>query len=180
MRRVAVVGNSGSGKSTVGRALATRLGVPFVELDSIFHQAGWTPLPREEFRARVAGIVAGDGWVVDGNYSAVRDVVWARADTVVWFDLPRHKVMRQLTGRTLGRMLLGRELWNGNKESLRNLLSRDPEKSILVWAYRKHATYRARYAQAATDPAFGHLAFVRITSRRDAVRLMEGAIDLMD
>jgi adenylate kinase family enzyme len=89
VRRVSVVGNSGSGKTRLGRMLAERLGVPFVELDAIFHQAGWQPLPPEEFRARVEAAAAGDGWVIDGNYSTVRDLVWARADTVVWFDLPR-------------------------------------------------------------------------------------------
>lgn len=83
-----MVGNSGSGKSTLGAALAARLGVPYVELDSIFHQPGWAELPRHEFRARVGALVGGDTWVIDGNYTAVRDLVWARADTVVWIDLP--------------------------------------------------------------------------------------------
>src|SRR5215475_11726512 len=84
VQRVSVVGVSGSGKSTLGRELAGRLAVPFVELDAIFHQPGWTPLPEDEFRRRVAEIAAGDGWVIDGNYSAVQPLVWERADTVVW------------------------------------------------------------------------------------------------
>jgi adenylate kinase family enzyme len=84
VRRIAVVGTSGSGKTWLGREIARRLVVPFVELDSIYHQPGWQPLPAEEFRRRVADIVAGAGWVIDGNYSAVRDVVWTRADTVIW------------------------------------------------------------------------------------------------
>ena len=89
VQRVSVVGNSGSGKSTLGAALAARLGVPYVELDSIFHQPGWAELPRDEFRERVGALADGDAWVIDGNYTAVRDLVWARADTVVWIDLPR-------------------------------------------------------------------------------------------
>lgn len=87
--RVSVVGNSGSGKSTLGRALAARLGVPYVELDAIFHLPAWTELPRDEFRKQVGALAAGDAWVIDGNYLAVRDLVWARADTVVWIDLLR-------------------------------------------------------------------------------------------
>lgn len=171
VRRVSVVGNSGSGKTTLGGALAARLGVPFVELDAIFHQPNWTPLPREEFRARVGELLAGDGWVVDGNYSAVRDLVWERADTVVWLDLPRAAVMRQLLLRTLGRMVTRRELWNGNRESLGNLVRLDPEESILRWAWTKHASYASRYSAAAGDPALAHLRFVRIRSRADARRL---------
>src|SRR5689334_19104990 len=161
-----MVGTSGSGKTTVGRALAARLGVPFVELDSIFHQPGWTELPEEEFRARVAAAVAGDAWVVDGNYSAVRDLIWQRADTVVWLDLPRTAVMRQLVPRTLGRMISRRELWNGNRESFKFLFR--PDESILWWAWAKHGTYRQRYADAMNDPANAHLTFIRVRSRAEA------------
>ncbi|MEV4176546.1 hypothetical protein [Nonomuraea sp. NPDC049709] len=169
MRRVSVVGNTGSGKSTLARALAGRLGVPWLELDSIFHMPGWTPRPREEFRAEVERFTAADGWVVDGNYSAVRDLVWSRADTVVWIDLPRRTVMRRLLNRTLRRMATGAELWNGNKESFRFLLDKD--ESIIRYAWLKHAAYRARYREAAADPANAHLRFVRVASRADADRL---------
>jgi adenylate kinase family enzyme len=61
MRRVSVVGNAGSGKSTVARALAARLDVAWVELDAIYHQSGWQPLAVAEFRARVAATIAADG-----------------------------------------------------------------------------------------------------------------------
>jgi adenylate kinase family enzyme len=172
MRRVGVVGNSGSGKSTLGRQLAHALAVPFVELDAIYHQSGWQPMRREEFRARVAAAVAGDGWVVDGNYSAVRDLVWARADTVVWFDLPRRTVMRQIVLRTLRRTVTRERLWNDNREPLSNLYHRSPEQSIIVWAWTRHATYHHRYSQAAADPAYAHISFVRIRSRADAAALL--------
>ncbi len=89
MRRVSVVGTSGSGKSRLARELAGALAVPYVELDAIFHQRGWVPLPGDEFTARVAAAVAADGWVIDGNYSkATHPLVWPRADTVIWLDLP--------------------------------------------------------------------------------------------
>ena len=164
MQRVSVVGNSGSGKSTLGVALAARLGVPYVELDSIFHQPGWTELPREEFRARVETLAAGDTWVIDGNYAAVRDLVWARADTVVWIDLPRPLVMRRIIFRTLRRAVLRRELWNGNREPLSNWLTLDPERSIIMWSWTQHAKYRARYGEALIDPVWAHLRFVRLRS----------------
>jgi adenylate kinase family enzyme len=83
VRRVSVVGTSGAGKSTLARSLAARLDASFLELDSVNHQADWVPLPTSEFRRRVASVVAGERWVLDGNYSKVRDLVWARADTVV-------------------------------------------------------------------------------------------------
>jgi adenylate kinase family enzyme len=172
MRRIALVGNSGSGKTTVGRALAAALAAPFTELDSIYHQPNWEPLPDAEFRARVAPLVAADAWVIDGNYRAVRDLVWGRADTIVWFDLPRRTVLRQVVLRTVGRGLTRRELWNGNRESLSSLVKRDPEESIIRWSWTQHAKYRDRYRAAAADRQFAHLAFVRISSRADARRLL--------
>ena len=75
VRRVSVVGNSGSGKTTVAAQLAARLGVSHIELDAIRHQPNWQELPDDEFRSRVAALTDADGWVVDGNYGAVRDLV---------------------------------------------------------------------------------------------------------
>ena len=175
MRRVSVVGNSGSGKSTLARELAAAFGVPYVELDGVFHQPGWVPLPEDEFRRVVAAAAAGDGWVMDGNYSAVRPIVWARADTVVWLDLPRRTVMRQVVWRTLRRAVTRQELWNGNREPLRNFLTWVPEDSVISWAWHNHGKYRDRYAAAAADPANAHLTFVRLTSRRDINRFLTEA-----
>lgn len=176
MRRVSVVGNSGTGKSTVGRQLARNLGVPFIELDSIFHQPGWAPLPAEEFRRRVTEMAAGDGWVIDGNYSAVRLPVWDRADTVLWLDLPRRTVMRQVVWRTLRRAAGRVELWNGNRERWANFFTWDPEESVISWAWHKHAVYRDRYAAASADPAYTHLNFVRLRSRAEVRRFLAQAL----
>jgi adenylate kinase family enzyme len=172
VRRVCVVGNSGSGKSTLAKALAARLGACYLELDSVFHQPDWQPLDREIFRARVEAFTQTPSWVVDGNYSAVRDIVWRRADTVVWLDLPRHRVMRQLLGRTLRRMATGVELWNGNRERWQNFFRLDPQESILIWAWTKHAHYRERYLAAQDDPANAHLTFVRLRSRKESDALL--------
>ena len=172
MRRVSVVGTSGSGKSMVARELAAIRCVPYLELDSIYHQPGWTPLPTQEFREIVAARAAADGWIIDGNYSSVRQLVWARADTVVWLDLPKRTVMRQIIWRTLRRVARHEELWNGNRERWRNFFSLDPEQSVIAWAWHKHSDYRARYGAAAKDPANAHLTFVRLTSRRDVTRFL--------
>jgi len=176
MRRISVVGNSGSGKTTLAARIAAALGIPHLELDAVFHQADWQPLPREEFRAAVREFAAADAWVIDGNYdSAVRDLVWDRADTVVWLDLPRHRIMRQLAARTLRRMVARAELWNGNRESWSNLFRLDPEESILRWAWTQHRTYQERYLSDSADPAFARLRFVRLRSRAEADRFARGA-----
>jgi adenylate kinase family enzyme len=162
MQRVSVVGVSGVGKTTVGRKLATALGVAFVELDAIFHQPDWVELPRDAFRERVHAALAAPGWVVDGNYSMVRDLVWDRADTVVWRDLPRRLVMRRVILRTLRRVVTREALWNDNREPLTNFYRLDPEKNIIRWAWVRYATYVERYEAAMADPAYDGLRFVRL------------------
>jgi adenylate kinase family enzyme len=168
-----VVGNAGSGKSTLAAALAGHLALPYIELDSIYHQRHWQPLPTEEFRTRVETLIGNDSWVIDGNYSTVREQIWRRADTVIWLDLPRRTVMRQLIARSVIRVTRRAELWNGNRERLANLLTRDPAESIIVWAWQRHATYHQRYSAALSDPTWSHLQFHRLTSRDEARHLLE-------
>ncbi|HWG62576.1 MAG TPA: hypothetical protein VG253_12760 [Streptosporangiaceae bacterium] len=166
MRRVSVVGNSGSGKSTFATRLARLMDVPHLELDAVFHQPGWEPLPREQFRATVTDFAAAPQWVIDGNYSAVRDLIWQRADTVIWLDLPRSRVMCRVIWRTVSRAVTRAELWNGNREPLGNFLHADPRRSIIAWAWTRHHKYRERFAAAMADPGNSHLPFVRLTTPR--------------
>jgi len=162
MRRVSIVGVPGAGKTTIGRRLAASLDVPFLELDAIFHQPGWTDLPRDDFRMQIREALGTDGWVVDGNYSAVQDLVWERADTVVWLDLPRRVVLR-----TLRRAITRERLWNGNREPLTNFYRLDPDENIIRWTWVKHPEYVERYRAAARDPENAHLRFVRLNSQHE-------------
>lgn len=136
-RRVAIYGPSGSGKTTLSRQLGARLGLPVLELDAVFHaHPNWVDLEREEFRERVTEFLAEhpEGWVTDGNYRPVRDLILAEADTAIWLNLPFHTVYRRLAWRTLSRSFQGAELWNGNRESLRQtFLTKD---SMLLWGIR--------------------------------------------
>jgi hypothetical protein len=100
--------------------------------------------------------------VVDGNYSAVQDLVWDRADTVLWPDLPRWRVVSRVVRRTVGRGVRRTELWNGNREQLQTLLNRDPRQSIVLWSFTNDRRYRERYSAAMADPANAHLRFVRL------------------
>lgn len=145
MRKVTIIASaSGSGKTTVGRALAARLGVPFVELDSLNHGPGWVEATPEELRARIEPIVEGEGWVIDGGYrEKLGDLVLAAADTVVWLDLPRREWLPRLLRRTIVRSVRRAELWGGNRESVRNaFLGRD---ALIPYALRGYRSRRRRY-----------------------------------
>jgi adenylate kinase family enzyme len=169
-----VVGCSGSGKTTLARSLARSLRVPHIELDAIFHQPGWTPLDDDTFRARVEQATAAPGWVVDGNYSVVRDIVWQRADTIAWFDLHYALVMGRTIRRTIQRAVTRQELWNGNREHWSNMFSWRPEKSMIAWSATRHGDYRRRYNDAELDPRWASLDFVRLRSQRQADAFLAG------
>ena len=141
-QRIVVQGPSGSGKTTLAKTIANSLGFPYLELDSVFHQANWTPLDEVAFRGVVSSFADQPQWVSDGNYGAVRDLLWRRADVIVFIDLPKWQVMARIVKRTLRRAILRTELWNGNRESPRNLISRDPERNIVLWTWNTHARYR--------------------------------------
>ncbi len=138
-----------------------RLGCDHIELDSIHHLPNWTPIEQDKMRQIVDTRTQASAWVVDGNYrSLVQDIVFARADTAVWLNLPRRVVMPRITRRTLGRMVLRRELWNGNRERFANLFKTDPEENIILWSWTQHDEYRKQYLAAKDDATNSHLNWV--------------------
>ena len=165
MRRVNVVGTSATGKSTMATALAERLGVPCIELDALHWGPNWTEAPDAVFRERVAAAIAGDGWVVDGNYARAGPRL-GRPDTVVWLDYPFRTVLGRYLRRTARRIARREELWAGNRERLQTqLFSRD---SLLLWILTTYRVRRREYPeQLAAHP---QLTAVRLRSPREARR----------
>jgi adenylate kinase family enzyme len=169
--RVAVVGTSGSGKTTLACQLSERLGVPHVELDALHWGPDWTPATPEVFRERTAQALSGGAWVTDGNYGKVRDIVWGRADTVVWLDFPLSVILGRMARRTLRRLVLREVLWNQNRESFAGaFLSRD---SIILWALRTYRRRRREYPVLLAQPEYAHLQVLHLRSPREARRFLE-------
>lgn len=158
-----VMGVSGSGKTTTAKRIADRLGVPHIEMDAINWQPGWQMLPTDQLRTRVAEVVAGDSWVIDGNYREARDLVWGRAQMVVFLDLPLITVLRRLLGRTVRRAAQRETLWAGNRENLRTaFLSRD---SLILYALRTRKVRRREFEAGIQNPAFQAIEFRRLRSQ---------------
>ena len=170
--RIAVVGTTGSGKTTLARALAAQLALPYIELDALNWQAGWRDLSRtdpDEFVRRVTLTVAADTWVVDGNCGLVREFVWRRATHLVWLDYDRAVIMYRVIRRSLVRAMLRTELWAGNRERWLHMLR--PSHSIR-WAWSTWARRREEYEERIGLSDYAHLVVLRLRRPRDAEELL--------
>jgi adenylate kinase family enzyme len=170
-RRIVVVGVSGNGKTTLSKRLATTLGVPFTELDSLMHQPGWVQADPEDFRRNVeAAIDRSEGWVLDGMYqSQLGDLVLRRADTLVWLDQPLPLVLRRLIVRAVKDIVMKRDLFNGNRQTWRfAFFMRD---SLLSFAIKQHFKRRKEWPQGIGAPP--SLEIVRLRSPREVERWLE-------
>jgi adenylate kinase family enzyme len=160
-RRVAVVGAVGSGKTTLAADIARRIGAPHIELDALRYQQGWVVEADEIFRGKVAAHVGTERWVIDGNYANVQDLIWIRAQLLVWVDFRLPVLLWRLLRRTFLRLLRREEFSNGNQEQLRRVFG---SQSILIWAIRSHGRRRRRYEELLTHPRYAHLQVVRLRS----------------
>jgi adenylate kinase family enzyme len=163
--RVVVGGISGAGKTRLAREVARRRGLPYFEMDALMHGPGWEPRPT--FAADVHSETAAAAWVTDSDGYDVCDLVWGRADTLVWLDYRRPVVMSRVVRRSVARVTYDRELWNGNRERLRDWLRWDHP---IRWAWAQHPARRATIAARVRDPRFAHLVVVHLMSPRAARR----------
>lgn len=180
MHRVAVVGSSGVGKSTVAAQIAEREQLIVIELDDLMHGPNWTPTPTPEFRAKVTEAIAAaegsdntGGWVVPGNYRNVSDIVQRRADTIVWLDLPRRVSTWRLIKRSLRRVATRAEVCNGNRERFSNLFSRDPDRNVVLWSWQHHDQYRSIYESYANGEFWAHARVERLSDSAGVERLLD-------
>jgi adenylate kinase family enzyme len=161
-RRILVKGGSGAGKTTLGRKLAQQLGVPFVELDALHHGANWTAASAAELQARVRTELDDvRGWVVDGNYDRKlgRELI-ERAELIVWLDLPLPTKLWRLAHRTSRRWLSNEELWNGNRESLKDAFW--GREALFPCAIRSHFSHRRTWPEK-----LQHRSVVRLHTPKD-------------
>ena len=170
MERVVVVGTSCSGKSTLARQLARSLESPHVELDGIHWMSGWRERPVAEVRRLAVAAAAAERWVMDGNYSVVRDIVWGRATAVVWLNYPFRVVLWRALYRTTRRVVTREELFSGNREGFRqSFLSRD---SIILWAITSHRRVRREYRQILDGGDYPHLQVIELRRPAEAEALV--------
>ena len=169
--RVLVAGTSGSGKTTLAARIAETMAVPHVEMDALFHGPEWTPRP--SFLEDVRRFTAEPVWVTEWQYGSARPQLAERADLLVWLDLPRAVVMRQVVLRTLQRRLRRHRLWSGNVEPPLRTFFTDAD-HIVRWAWNTNHESASRVEALLRErPEY---TVVRLRSHEEAHQWLRGPL----
>ena len=176
LERIVVIGKSGSGKSTLAKKLAKKLDLTYVELDAINWLPNWTVRKRDDMRKLVNEALSFDGhWIADGNYTRrVIDIIWPRADTLIWLDYPLRVAFLRLLWRTIRRVFWREELWNGNRESLRNHLTLDKDENLFIWMICTHKQHRNDIPELLKQPEYSHLNVLRFRTPTETEQWLNG------
>lgn len=172
MKKIIIVGVTGSGKSTFSKSLSQRLNIPHIQLDSLYWKANWEGSSDEEFFAKIEKAIDQLGWIVDGNYNRSNHLTWKNADTVIWIDFPFWLTFYQNVSRSITRAIIRKEIWEGtgNRESFLRMFSKD---SIVLWLFKVYWKQEARYQERMNDSQFKHITFYRLKSRREVSHFLE-------
>ncbi|MEW1722078.1 topology modulation protein [Streptomyces sp. NPDC093109] len=166
MKKVAIVGCGGSGKSHLARELGKILDAPVTHLDAAFYDDEWNALPMEEFAEVQRDLVSRPKWVIDGNYNSTLQIRLDACDTVVLMDV---STPAALWG------ILSRQIRHGAGHKGNGVHNR------IHWGVIKYvATYRRamrpRVLAKIEEFAAGHADVVLLTSRRHTRRWLQRVV----
>ncbi|MEQ1665953.1 MAG: AAA family ATPase, partial [Bdellovibrionales bacterium] len=160
LKKINVVGTSGSGKSTFSKRLSQILNISYVEMDKVFWGPNWYWPTDEDFFGKLQNELRQDSWILDGNYTRTIPIKWEKVDTVIWLDYPFLTTLFRSIRRAFLRSLTQEELWEdtGNRESFnKSFFSKD---SIILWMIKTHNQVRKKYESYLVDPKFSHIKFI--------------------
>ena len=173
MKRINVIGTSGSGKSHFSQLLASKLGINYIEMDAVFWLPNWQHLETEEFLEKLTPLLAQDAWVLDGNQSKTNSLKWQYADTIIWLDYGFFHTFKQILIRSFKRALTKNEIWQGtgNHESFkRNFFSKD---SVVLWMLQNYWLTKKKYGQLFANNQLNNIHFIRFTSPKEAQQFLD-------
>jgi len=156
-KRIVVVGTTSSGKSTLAKRLADKLCADFIELDALHWEPNWKEANLEVFRDRVQTAISSQVWVVAGNYHVVCDLIWPRAEAVIWLDYSFPVVFWRLLTRTIRRGITQEELWNGNREKFWWHLKLWSDESLFHWLFKTYWRRKREYPKLFAETHHSHL-----------------------
>ncbi|MFE2884754.1 adenylate kinase [Streptomyces sp. NPDC059272] len=164
MERILVVGSTGAGKSTLARAVGERFGVPYHEMDALyFNGPDWAV--NQSLTDDVRRLTSEPRWIIDSIGSPeVRDLLWGKADTVLWLDYPRRVIMPRVLRRSLRRTVTRESVFGGNRETWAGWFSREHP---AWWAWSQYARRRREIERRTGDPLFAPLTTHRFAQPAD-------------
>lgn len=172
-QRVVVIGVTSSGKSTLAENLAKRFDLDFIELDALHWEPNWQEAPLEVFRCRVEQAIRAEKWAVAGNYHIVRDLIWPKAEAVIWLDYPFLTVLWQLTRRTFKRWWTQELLWGTNREPLLVHLKLWSQDSLFHWLFKTYWRRKREIPQLLSLPEHQHLKLIRFENPKETQKWLE-------
>ncbi|PWH12484.1 MAG: adenylate kinase [Anaerolineae bacterium] len=162
--RLVIIGATGCGKSTLAERLAHKLDLNLIELDALHWRPGWVEAPDEEFRSLTDEATRAPRWVAAGNYQIVRDLVWSRAQVVIWLDYPFWTVFWRLTRRIFRRWWTQELVCGRNRETLWGHFKLWSEDSLWHWLLKTYWRRKREFPQLLRQPAHQHLDVYRFTT----------------
>lgn len=172
-KRLIVVGVTSSGKSTLAERLAQRFDLNYIELDALHWEPNWRGAPLEVFRARVEKATRAERWIVAGNYRIVRDLIWPKAEAVIWLDYALLTVLWQLTRRTFRRWWTRELLWGTNRERLWTHFKLWSDESLFYWLFKTYWRRKSEYPMLLSQPEHQHLRLIRFKRPKDTMEWLE-------
>lgn len=172
MKKIIVIGVTGSGKSTLSKKLSNKLNYPYIQLDELFWRPNWMETPDKEFFEKIYNATNSETWVLDGNYTRSNHLTWTIADTIVWINLPFWITLYQSLSRSIKRAVVRKELWEGtgNRESFLRMFSSD---SIILWLFKTYWAHRERTEMRIKSEEYSDINFIRLRSRKEVKEFLE-------
>ena len=174
-QRIVVVGTTSSGKSTLASRLARKIGADYIELDALYWELNWTPAEPFDFFVRVEEAIDSEVWVAAGNYRLVRDLIWQKAELVIWLDYPLPLLFWRLLTRTVRRWVTQEELWNGNRESLLPHFKFWSDDSLFHWLFKTYWRRKREYPLLFSLPENAHLKVIHFTNPKETEEWLKSA-----
>ena len=160
-KRIAVIGTTGAGKSTLAKILSKRFNIPYIELDALYWEPGWQEADPSVFWERVENAIDGEAWVTAGNYRVVQHLIWDKAEAVIWLDFPLYILFWRLLTRTVRRGWTQEELWNGNRETFWWHLKLWSQDSLFHWLFKTYWRRKREFPVLLSLPGYEHLTVYR-------------------
>ena len=172
MQRIVIIGTSCSGKTTLAKTISSRLNIKHIELDELYWKANWVEREAEEFKELVAEEIKAENWVVDGNYSTIREVLWPRSTAIIWLKYSFVTVVYRAISRSFRRSVTKKVIFAGNTESFkRSFFSKE---SIILWVINTHRKNREKYSRVLYDGSLLHQRVIELNSQSETDEYIRG------